>query len=609
MAAGVPILSTTALLACLLALPAAAQVTPLASAAAPPPAHLAHVEGGVDLIHEGVADRADSGMLLTDGDVVRTLNGRAEIVFADGTLLHLDHNTELELLSPVRLRLLNGRVSMRVSASAAPYAIDTHAAAVRLDPRGEYGVTADGRLSRLEVTVARGAAEIDDAGTRTIVRGGEMASILGAGGRVLLQQFNSARWDAFERWANDRANGFASAASARQLPSELRAYGPVLDSYGRWDYVAPYGNVWFPAVGVSWRPYYTGWWRQTRYGWTWIGHDPWSWPTHHYGRWGFTGAAWYWIPARTWGAAWVSWSFSPGYVGWCPLGWDGRAVIGYTHVSSWLRGGHRDHPAYWPHNPWRAWTVMPRDHFDGPSTSRRRSGAVRTHALDPDRLPDDARRSLAGFAVPREAVAAPLPAADTRVPSRSFDEPRRGNVRTPNAIPAPGAPSAPDTRMPSRAFDDPRRGAVRRAGAIPAPNAPAAPAAPDAPGTGSAPGASDAPGAPRYYTPPAYAVPRAPRPLESERAPERPAYERPRESTPAPPQRPTYERREGGRPARAERGESSARPPAAPSGGQVRSPRSAGRESGEARSQPQPSRGDGQSRGSSSGGAVRRRPQ
>ena len=238
MSAGVRTLSTAALLACLAAVPAAAQDVSL-STTAQPPANLAYVEGGVDLIHDGATERADAGMLLTDGDLVRTLNGRAEIVFADGTLLHLDYNSELELLSPVRLRLINGRLALRVSASATTYVIDTQAASVRLDPRGEYGLTADGRLSRLELTVTRGSAEVDDGSARTIVRGGEAASILGAGGRVHLQQFNSARWDAFERWAIDRANGFSTAASARQLPSELRPYGAAFDSYGRWDYVAP----------------------------------------------------------------------------------------------------------------------------------------------------------------------------------------------------------------------------------------------------------------------------------------------------------------------------------------------------------------------------------
>src|SRR5687768_3032599 len=110
-----PLLSI--LFCCLVVVPAFAQ-DPAATATAPPPANLAHVEGAVDLIHEGLSERATAGVMLLDGDVVRTANGRAEIVFGDGTLLHLDHDTRIELLSPTRLRLIDGRVSLRVSASA-----------------------------------------------------------------------------------------------------------------------------------------------------------------------------------------------------------------------------------------------------------------------------------------------------------------------------------------------------------------------------------------------------------------------------------------------------------------------------------------------------------
>ena len=593
-------LGTATLLACLAAISASAQDAPLPTTAAPP-ANLAYVDGGVDLIHDGVTERAVAGTMLLDGDLVRTLNGRAEIVFADGSLLHLDYDTALDLLSPVRMRLSGGRVSFRVAPSAQSYVIDTPAASVRLDPRGEYGLTSDARLSRLELTVARGAAEISDGSTRTVVQGGEMASILGAGGRVMLQQFNTARWDAFERWSDERANGFTAADSARQLPYELRPYGETLDSYGRWDYVEPYGNVWFPAVTASWRPYYTGEWRRTRYGWTWKGHDPWSWPTHHYGRWGFTGASWYWIPARVWGPAWVSWSFSPGFVSWCPLGFDGRAVIGYTQVSSWLRG--RDHPDYRPYyDPWRAWTVMPRDHFDGRSTSRRASGPVRTFAIDPTRLPDDTRRAMIDSAVPRESVAPPLPAAEVRVPGRVFPDPR-GSVRSPNAM-TPVAPGA--IRAPAPAE----------------PNAPAAPSAPAASGSlyypprvydrGSAverrneTREENRADAPRVYTPPQYAVPRAESPRQ-QRADDPPAR---RERTDDPPPRPASRGDEG-------RSSGSGRRVEDPRGG-VRSPSAAPRES-EGRSAAPPARrsggGEGSTRSSGSsgsssggGGAVRRRP-
>lgn len=126
----------------------------------------------------------------------------------------------------------------------------------------------------------------------------------------------------------------AASRSASYLPSDLRPYGNTFDQYGSWQNDPAYGYVWYPAVEPDWRPYYYGSWSPIRsYGWTWIGLDAWAWPTHHYGRWGYARNAWFWIPGRTWGAAWVSWSFADDYVSWCPLGYDSRPVFALSFGS------------------------------------------------------------------------------------------------------------------------------------------------------------------------------------------------------------------------------------------------------------------------------------
>jgi hypothetical protein len=120
----------------------------------------------------------------------------------------------------------------------------------------------------------------------------------------------------------------APSRSASYLPQDLQTYGSTFDQYGSWQYDQPYGYVWYPQVEADWRPYSYGSWSPIRsYGWTWVGAEAWAWPTHHYGRWGFARNAWFWIPGRTWGAAWVSWSFADDYVSWCPLGWNSRPVF------------------------------------------------------------------------------------------------------------------------------------------------------------------------------------------------------------------------------------------------------------------------------------------
>src|SRR5688572_1455580 len=103
--------SAAALFGCLVAVPAFSQdLAPSVGTSGQAPANLAYIEGSVDLVHDGVAETATAPSLLLDGDVVRTGNGRAEIVFADGTIVHLDRDGQLELLSPERLRLRAGRI-------------------------------------------------------------------------------------------------------------------------------------------------------------------------------------------------------------------------------------------------------------------------------------------------------------------------------------------------------------------------------------------------------------------------------------------------------------------------------------------------------------------
>jgi hypothetical protein len=175
-----------------------------------------------------------------------------------------------------------------------------------------------------------------------------------------------------------------NAASASYLPQDLQMYGSTLDRYGSWRYAPDYGYVWYPMVAPDWRPYHYGYWDPVpSYGWTWIGADVWAWPTHHYGRWGFARSAWFWIPDRTFGAAWVSWGSAPGYVSWCPLGFNNRPVFA-------LSNGYG--------NPWSGWTVLPRTHFGG------RGYYAQRYAVEPRHIPRNTvfvAQSTPPVAVPR----------------------------------------------------------------------------------------------------------------------------------------------------------------------------------------------------------------
>ncbi len=216
---------------------------------------------------------------------------------------------------------------------------------------GEYRfATGDARYPnpQFEVVVYRGSAELRNQLGTTIVRAGTYAVASATSVPSLPYALNSAAWDDFDAWADEQRDARLGYASAQYLPADLRTYGGELDRAGSWDYVAGYGNVWYPYVGATWYPYSHGSWSVVgHFGWTWVGVERWSWPTHHYGRWGHHGGRWFWVPDRYWAPAWVSWSSAPGYVAWSPLGFDNRPIVNVSiHVG-----------------PRIGWSVVPRSHW------------------------------------------------------------------------------------------------------------------------------------------------------------------------------------------------------------------------------------------------------
>ena len=370
-----------------------------------PPAYIALVDGAATVERDGQSRAATPNVPFVPGDHLRTTTGRVEVLFPDGTALDVDQYSGVDLQSPTLLRLISGRLILVVAGASDPaaalrYQIDTPAASAQTDGAGEYRVAVlNGRSGiETELAVLRGSAALATergsmpirAGERTVAHDNETPSFP--------QAFNSARFDAFDQWSAQQQNARTGATSAQYLPQDLQMYGGTLDRYGSWEYTAPYGYAWYPSVAPDWQPYYTGYWAPYRpWGWTWIGLDFWSWPTHHYGRWGFGRNRWFWIPGRTWGPAWVSWASAPGYVSWCPLGFDGRPVFGLSAGSG--RG-------------WAGWTVVPRGSFGY-------YGRVDRFAVRPDRLSVDATSFVAHqrspIAVPQSAPIVNLPHGAGRV--------------------------------------------------------------------------------------------------------------------------------------------------------------------------------------------------
>jgi hypothetical protein len=426
------------------------------------PAHLSVVDGAATLERDGRAEAAEENVVLLAGDRLRTGRGRVEVLFDDGSALHLDQHSSVDLLSDSLIRLLDGRLRLQVARTtrAVEYRVDAAPASAVIRAAGEYRISlanARSNDAELRVVVMRGSAELGNSQGRTQVRAGTEAFATGDRAPSLPYSVNSASWDEFERWAQGELDRRLGAQSSRYLPTEVRYYGGYFDSYGSWGYEPVYGNVWYPTVSVGWRPYSYGRWSFFgRFGWTWVGRDRWSWATHHYGRWGLSHSRWFWIPDRRWAPAWVAWGYAPGYTSWCPLGFDGRPVLGFRYYA-----GYRD--------PWSAWTIVPsrvfvnnvvvnnvivnnhivRHDTIAPSVRSqfaevRRGPASPTLASIPRAEP--LRAPTGSRAVPRNSMDAGRPAA---WPDRATATPAgRTDVNAPRAGTSPARDSAPSRVRP-----------------------------------------------------------------------------------------------------------------------------------------------------------------
>ena len=439
------ILST--LLVCLWALPVWGQESaPSGQAATDPPAHVSVVDGTALLERDGRTDSELLSMPLLAGDRVRTQAGRVEILFSDGSALHLDEHTLVDFQSDEVVRLLGGRVRLSVSGPSRDiaYRIDAPSAWVQINNPGEYRVSIL-REDEVELAVLRGGAELVNEQGRSYVSAGERTYARLQAAPSPAYVFNSAAWDSFDRWSEARRDQRLG-VSAQYLPADVRPYAPAFDTYGSWRHEPSYGYVWYPRVQAGWRPYYHGRWVSLRpYGWTWIANDPWGWPTHHYGRWGISAGSWFWIPGGAWAPAWVSWGYAPGYVSWCPLGWNNRPVLGFS-VSYY--GGRR-------YDPWYAWSVLPRGHFNSAYVHVSHYKTVRVDPRLNGSFVVNPRGPAGNYAVNRSAVpiqTAGRPAGwrgdgyrsagDSPGPrvSAGAAAPRDGGARFPAAARAPGSP-------------------------------------------------------------------------------------------------------------------------------------------------------------------------
>lgn len=297
---------------------------------------------------------------LAPGDVFTTADdGRAEIQLADGSSVKLDYDTELVMQSlsdssnqienTTILQLGAGSIIVRadnMDSKEKRFQIDTDIASIFLLSDGLFriDVRPDGTAV---VSSRRGVAEVMAEDVSSLVRSGERITARSEQIPGEARVFNTRLSDEFDVWAAQRdealvRRGRVDETAPAGLPEPVEPYSDELSYYGHWYNNPSYGWIWRPVgLGPDWQPYLYGRWADCPTGIAWVSYEPWGWAPFHYGRWEFLlGTGWVWIPGHVFSGAYVAWSVSPGYLGWCPLGYYDYPVsfnvsIGF-HRDPWI---------------------------------------------------------------------------------------------------------------------------------------------------------------------------------------------------------------------------------------------------------------------------------
>jgi len=409
---------------------------------------------------EGESQQVPVNFPVASGDIVGTVDGRAEIELADSSRVFLDNETRVEFRALSDASHTDGRAAVLLLVKGAVrldlgdlsilggrFEVDTAAGSIDLLSAGSFLV--ENRDGVTTLSTIHGAAELSGDEGSVLLRSGQRSV-----GRSERAPTEPLRWiapvaGAFEIFRDQRMTDSAGLEAdvpvdQEPLPEPVRPFAGELASYGTWSTLPEFGRIWRPASAGAWSPYTRGYWSWRPVGWVWISSDPWGWAPYHYGRWEYAATqGWFWIPGSVWGGAWVAFAVGPSQVGWCPLDYWNRPVLQERPDSGRIgtSAGGLDLPG---------WQFVPADQFGEPGLDRpfmrgdrpSRSAAVAITAT----LPPMDRSVMAnpGAAMTwlerARASLSPLP-----IPGSSSGKLRNFRALEPESPPArPHSPGRPD---------------------------------------------------------------------------------------------------------------------------------------------------------------------
>jgi hypothetical protein len=323
-----------------------------------PPARVArlqYISGEVSLQPGGVNDwvAANLNRPLTTSDRVWTdKDSRAELNVGTG-FLRMNSESSLTLTNvsdnTIQAELDQGvlELTVRHLEPGEIYEIDTPNLAFTVMKSGVYRFDVNPNDDQTWVTVRKGYGEATGRGSAVKVSDDQQVRFTGQNS-LQHEAYSAPAPDGFDDWAKVRDKRLDSSVSARYVAPGVIGYED-LDTYGRWQVVATYGNVWFPAgVAVGWAPYRYGHWAWIApWGWTWVDDAPWGFAPFHYGRWVYWGGAWGWAPGPIYGVGWRPY-YAPALVGWIGgAGWGVSIGFGFGGGCGWFPLGWGE-----PFYPW-----------------------------------------------------------------------------------------------------------------------------------------------------------------------------------------------------------------------------------------------------------------
>ncbi|MGE5345255.1 MAG: DUF6600 domain-containing protein [Acidithiobacillales bacterium] len=274
--------------------------------------------------------------VLSGDRIVTGPSSRAEVVLASGNVIRIDAKSELrfDLMSFTYesdddrdlLYLAGGDAVVEIRDSEAgerAFRLDTDDATVVVEGRGLVRVDAGRRGT--EVYVLSGEAQVLGRAGSVTVREGGYALVTGE--EQIETGEASQPGDQFARFVDERQSRPSAGEAAEWVSSDYDYESSLaaFDENGSWVYAPSYDRwCWRPSVAADWRPYSLGYWRWTPPGLTWVSYEPWGWLPYHFGTWcKEPTVGWVWLPGAAFAPAWVWWSYTPTWVGWCPIGYAG----------------------------------------------------------------------------------------------------------------------------------------------------------------------------------------------------------------------------------------------------------------------------------------------